>query len=226
MIDIYKIFIVEDDEIISKSMKRYLVKWEYEVKIVSDFKKVLEEFVEFDPHITLLDVSLPFFNGFYWCSEIRKISKAPILFISSASDNMSIVMAINMGGDDFISKPFDLNILTAKIQALIRRAYSFQGQLNAIERNGAILNLNDDTLIFGGKKLELTKNEYKILQTLMENGGNVVKRDKIIEELWESESFIDDNTLTVNITRLRKKLEEIGLSEFIITKKGIGYMVE
>lgn len=222
----YKILIIEDDKTIANTLKEHLYKWEYEVEYITDFKNITEQVIEASPHLILLDIMLPFFNGFYWCSEIRKVTNTPVIFISSASDNMNIVMAMNMGGDDFIAKPFDLDVLTAKIQALIRRTYSFQGQMNVIEHNGAILNLNDTTLTYEDNKVELTKNEYKILQLVMENVGKVVSRDKIMERLWESESFIDDNTLTVNVTRLRKKLEDVGLSDFIKTRKGIGYLVE
>ena len=190
-----------------------------------DFKNITEQVVSFAPQLILLDISLPYFNGFYWCGEIRKFSNVPIIFISSANDKMNIVMAVNMGGDDFISKPFDLSVLTAKVQAVMRRTYSFSGATSVIEHGGAILNLNDATIDFGGKKTELTKNEFKILQLLMENSGKVVPRDMIMDKLWESDSFIDDNTLTVNMTRLRKKLEDAGLCDFIVTKKGLGYIV-
>jgi DNA-binding response OmpR family regulator len=222
----YKIIIVEDDITIARTLKEHLSKWNYNVIYVTDFNDIMEKFKEFDPHIVLMDVMLPFFNGFYWCSEIRKISKVPIMFISSAGDNLNIVMAMNMGGDDFIVKPFDLNVLTAKIGALIRRAYSLQGQINAIEHDGVVLNLNDTTLIYNDNKIELTKNEYKILQLLMGNIGRVVSRDEIMQHLWNSDQFIDDNTLTVNMTRLRKKLSESGLDNYIKTKKGLGYLVE
>jgi len=222
----YNILIIEDDMTIANTLKEHLIKWEYHVESVTDFKNIKEQVIEAKPHLILLDIMLPFFNGFYWCSEIRKVTSTPVIFISSAADNMNIVMAMNMGGDDFIAKPFDLNVLTAKVQALIRRTYSFQGQMNVIEHNGAILNLNDTTLSYEDNKVELTKNEYKILQLVLENVGKVVSRDKIMERLWESESFIDDNTLTVNVTRLRKKLEDVGLNDFIKTRKGIGYLVE
>lgn len=221
----YKIMIVEDDTIIAQTVSNHFSKWGYETKCVTDFKDILMEFVRFDPHLILLDISLPFMNGYHWCSEIRKISKLPVVFISSASDNINIVMAMNMGADDFIAKPFDLRVLSAKVGALLRRSYSFSGQLNSIEHNGAILNLNDSTLTYKNNKLELTKNDFKILQILLENAGKVVNRDDIVIKLWESESFIDDNTLTVNVTRLRKKLDDIGLCDFIVTKKGLGYMV-
>lgn len=222
----YKILIVEDDKTISRVLKEHLEKWGYEVETVKDFQKVLEEFVAFDPQIVLLDIGLPFFNGHHWCSEIRAISKVPIIFISSADDNMNIVMALNMGGDDFIAKPFDMNVITAKVQALLRRTYSFKEQTNLIEHKGAVLNLSDATLTYQDQKIELTKNEYRILHTLMASIGKIVSRDDIITALWEDDSFVDDNTLTVNVTRLRRKLTEAGLSEFIKTKKGIGYVVE
>jgi len=218
--------IIEDDLTIARTLKDHLSKWDYDVIYIDNFKNIIEQFKEFDPHIILLDVMLPFFNGFYWCGEIRKISKVPVMFISSAGDNMNIVMAMNMGGDDFIVKPFDLNVLTAKLGAMLRRAYSLQSQINAIEHNGVVLNLNDTTLNYNNNKIELTKNEYKILQLLMENTGKVVSRDEIMQHLWESDQFIDDNTLTVNMTRLRKKLSETGLDNFIKTKKGLGYLVE
>jgi len=221
----YRIMIIEDDLTIARAMKDNLSRWDYQVEYVVDFKNILEQVLHFDPHLVLLDVMLPFFNGFYWCGEIRKVSKVPVIFISSASDNMNIIMAMNMGGDDFISKPFDLNVLTAKVGALIRRTYSFHDKINIIEHKGVALNLSSTTLIYKNKEIDLTKNEYKIMQILMENIGRVVSREEIMQHLWESDDFIDDNTLTVNVTRLRKKLEELGLEDFIITKKGIGYMV-
>lgn len=222
----YKILIVEDDKTIARVLKEHLEKWGYEVETIKDFQNVLEKFVEFDPQIVLLDIGLPFFNGHHWCSEIRAISKVPIIFISSADDNMNIVMALNMGGDDFVIKPFDMNVITAKVQALLRRTYSFKEQTNLIEHKGAVLNLSDATLTYQDQKIELTKNEYRILQTMMANTGKIVSRDEIITALWEDDSFVDDNTLTVNMTRLRRKLAEAGLSDFIKTKKGIGYVVE
>ena len=226
MIKLYRVLIVEDDMVIAKSIANYLNKWNYQTKCITDFRNVLDEFIAFDPQLVLLDISLPFFNGYHWCNEIRKISKVPIIFISSASDNMNIVMAMDIGGDDFIVKPFDLSVLVAKVNALIRRTYSFQGQVNILERNGVVLNLNDICISYKDEKLELTKNDFKILQVLMENPGKVVSRSQIMTRLWDSDSFIDDNTLTVNVNRLRKKLEEIGIYNFIITKKGLGYMVK
>ena len=222
----YKIMIVEDDRVIARALASHLSKWNYDTRCIEDFKNIIEEFEQYDPQLVLLDIMLPFFNGFHWCQEIRKVSEVPIIFLSSANANMNIVMAMNMGGDEFIEKPFDLHVVTAKVQAILRRSYSFQGTLNVMEYHGAVLNLNDATLVNGEQKLELTKNEFRILQMLLENAGKIVSRDSIITRLWESDEFIDDNTLTVNIARLRKKLEQIGLEQMIRTKKGIGYMVE
>ena len=222
----YKILIVEDDLVIAESLKKHLEKWDFEVVYIVDFKNVLECFKDYDPQIILMDISLPYFNGFYWCTEIRKISNVPIIFISSASDNMNIVMAVNMGGDDFIAKPFETTVVVAKIQALLRRTYAFQGKVNVVEHKGLLLNLSDATISYKQKRIELTKNDFKIMQILLENSGKIVSREAIMTRLWESESFIDDNTLTVNMTRLRKKLEEAGLKDIITTKKGVGYILD
>lgn len=223
---LYKILIVEDDETIAGGLKTHLEKWNYQTECMTDFKDVMGKFLEFEPQLVLLDIVLPFFNGFHWCQEIRKISKVPIIFLSSVNDNMNIVMAMNMGGDEFIEKPFDLNVVTAKVQAVLRRTYEFRGTADIMEWNGAILNLADATVLYQDQKQELTKNEFKILQMLLENTGKIVSRESIMTRLWNSNEFIDDNTLTVNVARLRKKMEQIGLGGKIITKKGIGYMVE
>ena len=222
----YKILIVEDDETIAGGLKTHLEKWNYQTECMTDFKDVMGKFLEFEPQLVLLDIVLPFFNGFHWCQEIRKISKVPIIFLSSVNDNMNIVMAMNMGGDEFIEKPFDLNVVTAKVQAVLRRTYEFRGTADIMEWNGAILNLADATVLYQDQKQELMKNEFKILQMLLENTGKIVSRESIMTRLWGSNEFIDDNTLTVNVARLRKKMEQIGLGGKIITKKGIGYMVE
>lgn len=222
----YRILIVEDDQVIAKAIENRISSWGYEVKRIEDFQNVFTQFASFNPHLVLMDISLPFYNGYHWCNEIRKVSKVPILFVSSASDNMNIVMAINMGGDDFIAKPFDLEVLTAKIQALLRRSYDFSTHNNLLEHRGAVLNTNDTTLTYQSAKLELTKNDFKILMMLMENKGKVISRENLMIKLWESDEYIDENTLTVNMTRLRRKLESIGLDDFITTKKGMGYMIE
>lgn len=222
----YRILIIEDDLSMATAMKKQIESWGNQVKLVEDFQNVLSAFVEYDPHMVLVDIMLPFFNGYHWCSEIRKISGVPVIFISSASDNMNIVMAMNMGGDDFIPKPVDLNVMMAKIQAVLRRTYDMVGKIPVLEHRGAILNLNDTTLTFQGEYVELTKNEFRILQTLMENKGKIVSRDTLMTRLWQTDSYVEENTLTVNITRLRKKLDNIGLEEFITTKVGSGYITE
>ncbi len=221
----YKILIVEDDSIIAGEISRYLKRWGYETETADDFGDVLGTFAQFAPQLVLMDIGLPFYNGYYWCGEIRKVSQVPIIFISSASDNMNVVMAINMGGDDFVTKPFDLEVLAAKIQAVIRRAYAFTGQTSVMEYKGILLNITDMSLEFQGKKTELSKNEFKILQVLFEKAGGTVSRENIMKKLWDDECFVDDNTLTVNINRLRKKLEGEGIRELIVTKKGVGYQL-
>ncbi len=219
----YRIFIVEDDEMIAGSLKRHLESWDYAVVCACDFANVMEEFASAAPQLVLMDIKLPFYNGYHWCSEIRKISKVPVIFLSSAAANMNIVMAVNMGGDDFIAKPFDLDVLTVKIQAMLRRSYDFVSQSTVLAHKGAMLNLTEATLTYGEEKLELTRNELRILQVLMENKEKVVARDALMTKLWESDSYVDENTLSVNVNRLRRKLECVGLVDFIQTKKGIGY---
>ena len=187
---------------------------------------MIPAFVDYDPHLVLVDIMLPFFNGYHWCSEIRKISNVPVIFISSASDNMNIVMAINMGGDDFIAKPVDLNVLTAKLQAVLRRTYELAGRIPVLEHRGAVLNLNDTVLVYRGQRIELTRNEFRILQTLMENKGKVISRDTLMTRLWQQDCYVEENTLTVNVNRLRRKLEGAGLADFIVTRVGSGYIVE
>lgn len=221
----YKIFIVEDDMGIAQAIKKQAEMWELQAKYAENFRNVLNDFLQYNPHLVLLDISLPFFNGYHWCNEIRKISKVPIIFISSASDNMNIVMAMNMGADDFISKPFDQGVLMAKVQAMLRRTYDFASAVPVLEHRNAILNTGDSTLSYNEQKIDLTKNEYRILLTLMENKGKIVSREKLMERLWETDSFVDENTLTVNINRLRKKLDRAGLENFITTKVKQGYVI-
>ena len=219
----YRVMIVEDDDIIAGTVKKHLEQWQYDVHIATDLSNVMGEFTDYSPHIVLMDIKLPFYNGYHWCAEIRRVSKLPIMFLSSASDNMNIVMAMNMGADDFIAKPFDLEVLTVKIQALIRRSYDFSVGSSVISHKDAILNLTDATINYKDEQIELTKNELKILQTLMENKEKIVSRDDLMAKIWESDDYIDENTLSVNVNRLRKKLKEIGLDDFIMTKKGLGY---
>ena len=223
----YRILIIEDDFSMAAAMKRQIESWGHEVKLVEDFQNVISAFAEYHPHMVLVDITLPFFDGYHWCSEIRKISDVPVIFISSASDNMNIVMAMNMGGDDFIPKPVDLSVMMAKMQAVLRRTYDMGGGNTAVlAHRDVVLNLNDTSLTYHGERLELTKNEFRILQTLMENQGKIVSRDTLMTRLWQTDSYVEENTLTVNINRLRKKLENVGLSEFITTKVGSGYIVE
>lgn len=222
----YKILLVEDDEIISKSIKQHLENWGFEVIATRDFKNITNEFTECNAHIVLLDLILPFYDGFYWCKEIRKISNVPIVFLSSASYNMNIVMAVNMGGDDFISKPFNVSVLLAKIQAILRRTYDMPNGISILKHKGIILNLNDFTLSYREKSIELTKNEFRILETLLVNKGKIVSRDTLMMKLWQDDNYVEENTLTVNVTRLRKKLEDLGIDDFIKTKVGCGYIIE
>ncbi len=221
-----RILIVEDDRGIAEAVASQAERWAFDVRIAPDFRDIAGEVARFQPHIVLMDIGLPFFSGYYWCSEIRKTSRVPIIFLSSAADNMNIVMAMNMGGDDFIAKPFDMSVLMAKIQALLRRTYDFAQPSPLLEHRGAVLDAGSGTLKFEGKVIELTRNELRILLALMEKRGNVVSREKLMERLWETDSFVDENTLTVNVNRLRKKLDAAGLTGFIATRFGVGYIIE
>lgn len=222
----YRLLIIEDDTGIAEAIQKQAEMWDLEVHCISNFRNIMEEFSKTSPHIVLLDIALPFFDGYHWCSEIRKVSKVPIIFISSASDNMNMVMAMNMGADDFIAKPFDQNVLMAKIQAMLRRTYDFAAAVPVLEHRGALLNTGDNTLTCHNEKISLSQNEFRILLTLMRNKGTVVSREKLMEALWETDSFVDENTLTVNVNRLRKRLDSAGLENFITTKFGIGYLIE
>ncbi|MGD8191883.1 response regulator transcription factor [Brevibacillus ginsengisoli] len=222
----FTIMLVEDDPKLRDIIEESIQKWGFHVHAVQQFNNILESFIEQKPHLVLLDITLPYFNGFYWCQKIREISKVPIMFISSRTESMDIVMAMNMGGDDFVQKPFSLEVLIAKIQAILRRTYSYTDtETNVLEYKQAILDLKSSTLTYDEQSIELTKNEFNILHLLMKNAGSIVSRDKIMRSLWEDESFVDDNTLTVNINRLRKKLADIQLHDFIQTKKGQGYIL-
>ena len=221
----YRILIVEDDAGIAEAAKRQLESWGMEAMCAVDFRDVMGEFAAYAPHLVLMDIALPFFNGYHWCERIRGVSQTPIIFISSAADNMNIVMAMNMGADDFIAKPFDAQVLIAKVQALLRRTYDYGAGVSVLEHNGALLSTAKGTLTYNGERIELTKNEYRILLCLMENKRRVVSRELLMKRLWESDCFVDDNTLTVNVNRLRKKLSAAGLDDFIATKVGVGYML-
>lgn len=222
----YKIFLVEDDATIAKAITAHLTSWGFEVQTVENFQDVTAEFAAAAPHLVLMDIGLPFYSGYHWCAQIRAVSQVPILFLSSAADNMNIVMAVNMGGDDFLAKPFDLSVLVAKIQAMLRRAYDFGGSADLMQRGEVLLDLGTGNLTWHGQKLELTRNELRILKVFFEAKGKVVSRDALMAGLWATDCYIDDNTLTVNVARLRKKLEGIGLEGLIKTKKGMGYQIE
>ena len=222
----YRIFLVEDDPIIAETVQKHLESWGWQVKAAADFARVMDDFSAFDPQLVLLDISLPVYNGYHWCGEIRKISRVPVIFLSSASDNMNIVLAMHMGGDDFIPKPFDLNVLTAKVQALLRRTYEFSREQSELPLGGGILRLNEGVFVKGEQRLELTRNEFRILEMLLENRGRTVTRDQLMERLWSTDSFVDENTLSVIVNRLRKKLEIAGLPDAIRTRKGEGYIIE
>lgn len=223
----YKIMIIEDEDKIKDILAGSIQRWGFETYTVKDFSNVFDEFVREKPHLVLMDINLPFYDGFYWCSKIRNVSKVPVVFLSSRNSNMDIIMAVNMGGDDYITKPFSIDILMAKIKAVLRRTYSYSdAELDAIDYKGAVLSLKDNMLYYEGKNAELTKNEFRILYILMKKHENIISRDEIMKELWDDESFIDDNTLTVNINRLRKKLNEIGLVDFIKTIKNQGYVIK
>lgn len=221
----HKIMLVEDDRVLQEGMKKALEGWGMDVVPVMEFDRVLQRFSEEKPHLLVLDITLPLFNGYYWCQEIRKISKVPILFVSSHDQPMDIVTSIQMGADDYVTKPFDLSVFVAKVQGLLRRSYEFSAEQDGLEYGGVLLDLRSTKVHYRGKTEELTKNEFQILRVLMEHRDGFVSREGLMEAMWEGDAFVDDNTLTVNVARLRKKLESMGIMEFIITKKGIGYGV-
>ena len=222
----YRILLVEDDPIIAQTVQTHLTSWGWQVQAATDFSNVMADFAAFDPQLVLLDIGLPVYNGYHWCGEIRKQSRVPVIFLSSASDNMNIVMAMHMGGDDFIPKPFDLTVLTAKVQALLRRTYEFSQTQNELSLGGGALRLSEGVFVKGEQRLELSRNEFRILEMLLENRGRIVSRDQLMERLWSTDSFVDENTLSVNVNRLRKKLETVDLIDAIRTRKGEGYIVD
>lgn len=222
----YRVLLVEDDRGIAEALCAQLGDWGFAVRAMENFRDVTGEFRAFDPQLVLLDLMLPFQSGYHWCAELRKISNVPVMFLSSAADNLNIVTAMNMGADDFIAKPFDLDVLTAKVQALLRRTYDFAAASPVLSHRGAVLQTGDQSLLVDGEKLPLSKNEYRILWTLLQDKGTIVSREKLMEALWQTDSFVDENTLSVNMARLRKKLDGAGLTGFITTKIGAGYLVE
>lgn len=221
------IFIIEDDNALSREVSLTLSKWGYSVCEIKDFENITNEVLECNPKLILMDINLPCYDGFYWCSQIRNFLKVPIIFISSRDNDMDIIMSINMGGDDYITKPFSPQVLVAKIQAILRRTYSYNNDLKSdiIKFKDITLNIVEGKVYFKDENVDLTKNELKIMNILMNNQEKIVSREEIIEELWDTDEFISENTLTVNVNRLRKKLDSIGLNDFIETKKGQGYIL-
>lgn len=222
----YRIFIVEDDPVIAGTLVKHMERWGLEARGAEDFRNVLREFAAYDPQLVLLDIALPFYDGYHWCAQIRRVSSAPIVFLSSASDNMNILMALNAGADDFIAKPFDLNVLMAKVQALLRRAYDFAGQSRLYSHGDLLVNAADGSATLNGQKVELSRNENRILTVLLENKGKIVSRDTLMARLWETDDYVDENTLSVNVARLRKRLADVGAGNLIKTRKGMGYIIE
>ncbi|MHC5247590.1 two-component system response regulator SapR [Enterococcus sp. LJL120] len=221
-----KIMIVEDEAVIRNLVMEELEKWEFTTFGTTDFHDVLLDFEREEPQLVLLDINLPVFDGYYWCQKIRDVSKVPIIFISSRSTNMDMIMAMNMGADDFITKPFQIDVLVAKINALLRRSYDYsEGSAETLAHNGLTLNIDNSSMEINGQIVDLSKNEYRLLYILMKKHGKILSREKLLRALWEDERFVDDNTLTVNINRLRKKIEEAGMKGYIETKVGQGYLV-
>lgn len=221
-----KIMIVEDDETVRELVSENLQKWGFETIEVTDFKNVLTIFEEKQPHLVLLDINLPVFDGYYWVQKIREISKAPVIFISSRDTNADSIMSMNMGGDDYVTKPFSTDILIAKVNALLRRTYDYsKSDSSMITHGGLTLNMENSTLNIDSTSVELSKNEFQLLLILMKNQGKIVSREKLLRALWDDERFVDDNTLTVNINRLRKKIEGAGIASYIETKVGQGYII-
>ena len=222
----YRIFIVEDDPVIAGTLVKHMERWGLEARGAEDFRNVLREFAAYDPQLVLLDIALPFYDGYHWCAQIRRVSSAPIVFLSSASDNMNILMALNAGADDFIAKPFDLSVLMAKVPALLRRAYDFAGQSRLYSHGDLLVNAADGSATLNGQKVELSRNENRILTVLLENKGKIVSRDTPMARLWETDDYVDENTLSVNVARLRKRLADVGAGDLIKTRKGMGYIIE
>lgn len=221
-----KIMVVEDESVIRGLIMEELKKWQFDVFGTTDFEEVFNDFESQDPQLVLLDINLPVFDGYYWCQKIREVSKVPIIFISSRNTNMDMIMAMNMGADDFVTKPFEIDVLIAKINALLRRSYNYaEGSSETLAHNGLVLNIDNSTMELNGETIDLSKNEYRLLYILMKNNGKILSREKLLRALWDDERFVDDNTLTVNINRLRRKIEQAGMKGYIETKVGQGYIV-
>lgn len=220
-----KILVIEDDFSIFEQLQERFKQWSFDVVGVDNFKQVMDAFQKEQPQLVMIDIQLPAFDGFHWCREIRAVSNVPILFLSSRDHPMDMVMAMQMGADDFVQKPFHMDVLVAKVQALLRRTYDYQ-ELATEETKwlGAVIDYDRAIVQHNGVQIELTKNELFILKVLVKSKGIIVSRDELMRKLWDDERFVNDNTLTVNVNRLRQRLEEIGLVDVIVTKKGLGYM--
>lgn len=221
----FKILLIEDDESISRLIQNHFLQWDMQVEVPDDFKYVMNTFSTIQPQLVIIDIQLPAFDGFHWSREIRAISKVPILFLSSRDQPMDMVMAMQMGADDYIQKPFNMDVLLAKVQAILRRTYDYkEDKVENVLWNGATIDYSTSTIMTNNKTIELTKNEQFILRILLEHKDQIVSRDELMRKLWDDERFVNDNTLTVNVNRLRSKLEELSLKDVIVTKKGLGYM--
>ncbi|WP_270272776.1 two-component system response regulator SapR [Enterococcus gallinarum] len=221
-----KIMVVEDEAVIRQLIIEELEKWQFETFGTTDFHQVFDDFEEQEPQLILLDINLPVFDGYYWCHKIRETSKVPIIFISSRNTNMDMIMAMNMGADDFVTKPFEIDVLIAKINALLRRSYNYvENNSETLVHNGLTLNIDNSSMQINDEVIDLSKNEYRLLYILMKNHGKILSREKLLRALWDDERFVDDNTLTVNINRLRRKIEQAGMDNYIETKVGQGYIV-
>lgn len=218
------IFIVEDDVKIRNELTKLLQKYGYECFSSDDFFHMTEAVLKQNPQLVLLDINLPVYDGYYICREIRRQSQIPIIIVTSRDSEADELMSMNLGADDFVTKPYNTQILLARIASVLKRAYPSE-PANTLFHRGLELDLSKSTVRFQGKEVELTKNELRILRLLIRNKGRIIPRDEIMNDLWQSEEFVDDNTLTVNINRLRKKLESIGIEDYLITKRGQGYLV-
>lgn len=220
-----KIIIIEDDEIIREELKNFLSKYGYEIVAPTSFDNVVQFILNENANLVLLDINLPIFDGYYICREVRKKSDIPIIIVTSRDSDMDELMSMNLGADDFVTKPYNTQILLARIAALLKRSGSNTATSNILTYKDFQLNLSNATIIYNEKEIELTKNEVKILSYLINHKGEIVSRELLMEYLWSTEYFVDDSTLTVNITRLRKKLEEIGIENVIETRRGLGYIM-
>jgi DNA-binding response OmpR family regulator len=219
-----KLFIIEDDIVLRTELISLLESYNYSCETSDNFKNIISEAVDSNADLILLDINLPYYDGYHVCREIRKISEVPIMVVTSRNNDMDELMSMNLGADDFITKPYNIQILLARIAAILKRTNQ-KNYSSEVEYNGLTLSMAKSTVYYESKEAELTKNELRILTVLMQNANSIISRDDLMDELWQSDEFVDDNTLTVNVNRLRKKLEEIGAADFIKTKRGQGYMI-